>query len=260
VGWRAAAFTGVRSVARGLELGSHALIHAGTGLLRPSELRRVTTQRWQTFGASESFVDSGFLPWEASFYPRFLEPDDGVLLVGCGTGRDLLALLRAGYRSEGLEPAAKAAATARAVLLARGFTAPVHIGWIEDAPLSRSYDAIVFSWHCYSYLPLRATRVRALDRTRASLAPGGRILLSYLTADRSPRRRLSVAVTTFVARLSRAGWQPQASDLLHLESGGLHYEHQFGAGELQAEARDAGLTVVHDECDDDGGRAVLRAV
>jgi SAM-dependent methyltransferase len=254
--WRAIAFTGVRAVAQALDAASRAAVYVGAGLLGVDDLRRVTTERWQEFGASDRFVDSGLLPWEAPFYARWLGRDDDVLVVGCGTGRDLVALLRAGHRAEGLEPAERAAVAARAALLARGFDAPVRIGYIEDAARDRAWDAIVFSWYCYSYIPFRSTRVATLRCARDRLAPRGRLLLSVITADEPPRR-LPTALTALVARLSRAGWQPEPHDVLRTESRGLHWERRFVPGEVRSEASEAGLTVIHEENDVDGGRLVL---
>lgn len=252
--WRTPAFRVLRHTARAFELVSRGLVHVAAGVLRPEQLREVMMERWQRFGTTDDFVDSGLLPWEATLYPRFLRRDDDVLLIGCGTGRDLVALLRAGYRVEGLEPAAAAAAMARTALLERGLDAPVAIGRIETAPLTKSWDAVIFSWYAYTYVIGRAARVAALSRVGRHLRPGGRILVSYLPADGRPRR-LPRAITASVARVARSGWSPEATDVIENE-GGLRYEHQFQPGEFEDEVRAAGLAVLFHEVDVDG-RAVL---
>jgi SAM-dependent methyltransferase len=256
-GWRRLSFAVLRRIARAGELASRGVMHVGAGLLGPAELRDVAMERWQDFGATDRFVDQGLMPFEAVLYPRFLRKEDAVLLVGCGTGRDLVALLRAGYRVDGLEPAARAAAAARAALLARGLDATVTIGRLEDAPLAGPWDAIVLSWYCYSYVFPREARIAALARLRRHLRPGGRILVSYITADRPPRRA-PLAITTAVARLSRSGWRLEPGDVLRSEGGFLHREHHFRPGEFAAEVREAGLAPVFLE-DDDEGHAVLAA-
>jgi SAM-dependent methyltransferase len=255
VSWRRAAFGLIRRVARGLELTGRGAVHVGAGLLAADDLKRVTAERWNGFGASDRFVDSGFLPFEAVLYPRFLAKDDAILLVGCGTGRDLVALLRAGYhRVEAIEPAPRAAERARTALRERGLVAPVVTGHAESVPLA-AYDAVVLTWYCYSYVPGRAARVAMLRRLREHLRPGGRILVSYITAD-PPPRTLPLRITAAAARLSRAGWTPEPDDVLRTEGGGLHYEHQFRPDEFEAEVREAGLALALHEWDDDG-RAVL---
>jgi SAM-dependent methyltransferase len=255
VTWRRLAFGALRRLARGLDLAGRGLLHVGGGLLGADDLRRVTTERWDDFGASDRFIDSGFLPFEAVLYPRFLGKDDAILLVGCGTGRDLVALLRTGYRRvEAIEPAPRAAEHARAALRERNLSARVLTGHVDSVPLG-TYDAIVLTWYCYSYIPGRASRVAILRNLRAHLRPDGRIVLSYIIAD-PPARPLPVAITAAAARLSRAGWTPERDDVLRAEGGGLHYEHRFRPDEIEDEVRAAGFRLAFHERDDDG-RAVL---
>jgi SAM-dependent methyltransferase len=254
VTWRRAAFGASRRFAHGLELAARGLVHLGAGLLRPEDLRRVTIDRWDRFGDSDRFIDSGLLGFEAALYPRYLAKDDAILLVGCGTGRDLVALLRAGYRVDAIEPAPRAAERARAALRQRGLVARVITGEVDALP-AKAYDAIVLTWYCYSYIPGRAARVAMLARLRGHLQPGGRILVSYVTAD-ARAAALPLAITRAAARASRAGWAPEPDDVLRAEGGGLHYEHRFRPAEFEEEARDAGLRPLRHDCDDEG-RAVL---
>src|SRR2546427_6906661 len=118
--WRLAIFFSLQRLARVLELGARALVCLGAGVLSRDQLGRVITERWQEFGNGEASALSGFMPWEREFYDRFLKPDDEILVVGCGTGRDLIAFLQAGYRAHGLEPASRAAASARMTLARLG--------------------------------------------------------------------------------------------------------------------------------------------
>jgi SAM-dependent methyltransferase len=257
-GWRGGVFTVLQRVARGLELASSAVIYLAAGVLRPADLGRAVSERWQDFGESESHVLSGLMPWEHEFYSRFLKPDDEILVVGCGSGRDLLALHRAGHSVEGLEAADRAAALARAMLAKHGLVAPVATGRIEDAPLGKAFDAYVFSWFCYSYIPQRETRITALRRAREHLKPGGRVLISYVVADASPRR-LARALTTLGARLAHSGWRPEPTDVISLWTRGVHVEHQFRPDELEPEARAAGFSVVFHERKDHGLGVLMRA-
>lgn len=257
--WRAAVFTLVQRVARGLDLVSRGLVYLGAGVLRQEDLRWAITKRWQGFGSSQRFALSGLMSWEEAFYPRFLKPDDEILVVGSGSGRDLLALLRAGYRVEGIEPAAGAAALARATLVAQGLDARVEVGRIETATLAKRYDVYIFSWYCYSYIPQRATRVAVLAKVRDHLRPAGRILLSYALAEHPPRG-LPLVLTRVVGRLTRSHWRPEPTDVFRMEGPGLHFEHLFRPEEIEDEARAAGLTVAFHHWDDDGTAVLTVAV
>lgn len=256
--WRTLTFAALRRLARGLHLASRGLLHVGAGLLRLDELRALIAQRWQDFGTTEYQVLSGLFTWEREFYDRFLRRGNRLLVVGCGAGRDLIALLRAGYRAEGLEVAPAAAAIARQMLARQGLHAEVRVGRVEDARLDGRYDAIIFSWFCYSYIPARATRVAALTRLHAHLEPGGCVLISYVPAVGRPRR-LPVDLMRLAGRVSRSDWSPQATDTVQSGGAGLHFEHLFEAEEIAAEATEAGFAIAFQRHLEDEGTVALAA-
>ena len=137
-----------------------------------------------------------------------------------------------------------------------GVEARIRIGGIETVELDTHYDVFIFSWYCYSYIAHRPTRVAALRSARAHLAPGGRIILSYITGEPGPKR-LPITMATLAARLTGASWRPEKTDVLSFEPGGLHFEHQFAPGEVEDEAREAGLKVAALQLGDDGLIALI---
>jgi len=109
-GWRKALYTLLWSAARAFELASGALTHLAAGTLRLQDLRGAIVSAWEEFGRSEELIRSGLMPWESALYDRFVKVEDRILVVGCGTGRDLIALLKLGYRVEGLDVGRRAVA------------------------------------------------------------------------------------------------------------------------------------------------------
>jgi len=229
--------------------------YLAAGLLRFDALSRHMAENWRHYGVTqtESDIADGLLNWERSFYGRFMTPGERVLIVGCGGGRDLLPLLEQGYRAEGLEPVAVCAAMARERVASRGLAATVYTADIVTAVLNGRYDVVIFSWLCYSYIPLRARRVAVLHKTREHLADGGRVLIPYALAPPAPRR-LPWRLAQLTARLSRADWRPEDGDVFspRLGTGTIHYEHQFQPAEIEAEAHAAGLSVAFHEHTSDG--------
>jgi SAM-dependent methyltransferase len=253
-GWRAAPYTLLWAAARTLELAGRAATYLAAGTLGLHDLRAAIAKAWAQFGRNEHAILSGFMSWEEALYGRFLKPDDRIFLIGCGTGRDLIALLRRGYRVSGLDPAPGAVAVAQQMLAREGLAAELHTGSIETMAVPGNFDAFIFSWYCYGYIPQADNRIAVLGKLKAHLSPGGRILISYLPAE-ARARRLPIRLTQFVARLTRADWRPEVGDVFNPatgEHGALHYEHHFSTGEFEREARAAGLTVVFHECADDG--------
>jgi SAM-dependent methyltransferase len=248
-GWRRALFVLLSLGARTLERAASASMYLAAGTLRLDDLRGAIATRWAEFGHDGDFIDSGLMDWERDLYDRFLEPGDRILIVGCGTGRDLLALLKQGRRVEGLEVAAETLAFARARLAKEGFHADLYPGRIETVELPGFFDVFTFSWFCYGYLPGSDARVTALRNVAAHLNPGGRVLISYNFPE-GRSRSLPLALTRFVARLTRSDWRPEPGDVViqdHGARGAVHFEHRFVDGELEAEARAAGLRVVFHE-------------
>ena len=216
------------------------------------DLKAAITQEWLRFGLAQDGDPVALFVWEEALYSRFLQRGDRILLIGCGTGRDLMALLDRGHRVEGLELVPESVTRVRQRLAERDLDAPVHLGDIETVDLSGRYDAFVFSWFCYAYIPQSAQRIRVLRRLAGCLAPGGRILISYVPADTpGPRRALRVAHA--LTRLRRSDWRPEPGDSIApigTTMTSVSFQHFFQAGEAEAEARAAGLQVLaHEACD-----------
>ena len=264
-GWRKAPYNLLRGAARAFELASPASIYLvegatylAAGTLRLQELRGAIANTWEEFGRSEDQILSGLMDWESALYDRFLKPEDRILVVGCGTGRDLIALLKLGYRVEGLDVARRAVALARRMLEKEGLQAELHTGPIEAVALPESFDVFTFSGSCYGYIPQADSRIGVLRKIKAHLTPGGRVLISYDPAEEPPRS-LAIGLTRFMARLTRSDWRPERGDVIGRAAGNepaISYEHNFREGELEDEARAAGLTVVFHERRD-VGTAVL---
>ena len=112
---RRALTTSLRQSARAAGFANRVLQHAAIASLPFAELRRSMDSAWDRFTANyEAWAQSrGLMPWEKELYPRALRPDDRVLLIGCGSGRDLFGLLGLGLSVDGLEPVARCAQAAR---------------------------------------------------------------------------------------------------------------------------------------------------
>lgn len=236
-------------------------LYAAAGTARLADLRTAIRLEWEQSGAleSEGYISSGLMGWERDFYPRFLKPADRVLVIGCGTGRDLLALLDLGYRTEGLDVGPQCTATASRLLQKRGFRSPVYTGAIETVELPGRFDAFIFSWFCYSYIPQSETRIHVLRKLREHLTLGGRILVTYVPARTLPRR-LPIQVTQLVAALTRSDWRPEYGDVVQVAGRGahfVHYEHEFTREGLEEEARAAGWTIAFHERADQGTAALI---
>ena len=232
--------------------------YAAAGCCRLDELQRAVQREWgqhEEF-TSERHIESGLFPWEEDVYRRVLRPGDRVLIVGCGSGRDLLTLLQRGWDAAGLDVAPECTAIARHALESRGLKAELYTGPVESVTLPTSFDVIVFSWFCYCYIPQASRRLAALCRVAEWLRPGGRVFISYIPSDPSHRRWM-IRLAEATARLTRSDWRPEPGDVIIGAPTGryfAHYQHQFREDEIEREARAAGLRVV---CHERNTEAIL---
>jgi SAM-dependent methyltransferase len=259
---RRSAFALLYAAGRLCEAAGTVLHYAAAGTLSLADLQARMVSRWSAFGGmeSEAYRDSGLMHWERVLYLPALEPGERVLSVGCGAGRDVIALLRAGFQVDGIDIAADCVEMARRAVATRGLSAWLAEGTLETVTLPARYDGIIFSWYCYSYIPGAARRISALCHAREALSDGGRIFISYLSIGKSLRYSL-VAATRAVARLTGSDWRAERGDVLLLSSPGrrrVHYEHHFAPSELDAEARAAGLRVSFHDVPDDGHVVLVR--
>jgi len=226
----------------GLHRAGRACECLAAGVLRRSDLQAVLERQFRGFGASADDIDEGLSPFETRVYGQWLPRSGRILLVGCGAGRDLVALARQGHDVTGVEPSADLVEATRVHLSQRGVAGAVTHGSIESVPLNASYDAVIFAPFCYSNVQSTAARVAVLSRVRRHLSPGGRVFVSYLTAP--SRSNAATALMRAGAGLSSADWWPEPGDTFarHREFRGvLYFHHAFGEGEVVKECSAAGL-------------------
>jgi SAM-dependent methyltransferase len=231
--------------ARYAEQVGNALRYAGAGTMRMRELRAGIEREFGVYYESDREIGSGLFDWEADIVERFIQPSHRILLVGSGTGRDLLPLAAMGCRVTGIEPVARAVDFARRAIDARGLDAALVCGYFEDVPIDGRFDVIDFSHGCYSFMPGAARRVEALRKAVRHLEAGGIVVLSVLSSPDVPRTR-STAIGRAAGSLCRSDWRIEDGDFFErLPATDLaRFGHLFGPGEVEAEAAAAGLRVV----------------
>lgn len=232
--------------------------YLASGTLRLRDLQDGMRDAWQDHYRGGAEHTSGLMPWEQDLVDRYVTTDADVLVIGCGSGRDLLALAERGCRVTGVEPSALALGTARRVMLERQLPATFIEGFFEDAPVPGSYDAIIFSYHCYCFMPGSARRIAALRKAKAALKPGGHILVSYIHWTRP--RAVFVTLARAMGALFRSDWRAEPGDMLwdnRAARPSYAYSHAFEPGDVEREAAAAGLRPVFSRETGDGRAIVL---
>jgi hypothetical protein len=166
--------------------------------------------------------ERGLFPWERAFVDRHLERGGRVVVLACGGGREVLALLEDGFDAIGYEPHRALAAYADGLLASRGHPGRVHEaprgGLAHDTP---ACDGVVVGWGAYSLVRGRAARVRLLADARARLPSGGPVLLSFFETPRHGRglratRRIADAMRRARGRAALELGDTLAPNLVHV--------------------------------------------
>jgi SAM-dependent methyltransferase len=219
------------------------LLHVDVATRRLGDVQAAIRAYWSSFSADPDQPPSGLMVWEQSVLADWVHPGDRLLLIGCGSGRELHALVQRGCDVVGVEPAEETLSLARRVAAALDRPIELVHGFVEDVALPGDFDVCWFSYFAYSYIPDRSRRVALLRRLASHLHGGGRIVVTCLTQPHAPRSR-AVALGRFINRLVGNDWQLAAGDVL-IRAQPMYrlflYEHVFTIGELERECAEAGL-------------------
>jgi SAM-dependent methyltransferase len=249
---------GVRRVLGGfgwaLDAASRAVLYIDAGTRPLSAMHAATRETWQDFNADAASVAAGWMPWERRLVRQYVAASDRVLLIGSGTGRDLIPFAEMGCRVTGIEPVAGAVEIAKHALVARKLEATMIVGFVEDEPLDGEFEVIMFSYHCYSYMFDSSRRVALLRKLRRHLAEGGRVLLTCHGASNlgQPQSRL-LSLARAANRWRNPGWRLEPGDYFERVRGTafpFHYLHVFTTEELETEATRAGFSRASTDIDD----------
>jgi SAM-dependent methyltransferase len=174
-----------------------------------------------------------------------LTAGDSALEVGCGPGRAVDALARAGVRVTGVDPSAVMLAQARRRNRAAVGSGRVRLleGAVGSMPeLSETVDACL-AVHTIYFWPDLADGLRELG---ARLKPGGRVVIAYRPAERGRPRRLDPAIyriptsTQLADALRAAGFVAlEQHDVLHAAIVVAHTPAGSASGAAQASGRRA---------------------
>ena len=162
-------------------------------------MREGVRLRWHDFALDDEGIDAGLLSWERSFTEQFLPPNARILVIGCGSGRDVIAWSRQGHHVVGIDPAAAAIAAGRAALTARGLAAELLDGFFEDRPWAPAFDAVSFSYYTYCYIPDSASvgAIRSMSDPTLMAHPN-----TYQNRSRSPDDNGSVHANAGIGNLA----------------------------------------------------------
>jgi len=141
----------------------------------------VTTKYAQPEELAESRrkVPQGLDPDEAALVERCFARGSRILDVGCGAGREAIALAKAGFHVTAIDLVPAMIELARAEATRQGMRVVFETKSVTDLDYSEcAFDHVLFSPQVYGYIPSRQLRVETLRRVRHILSEEGIVVFS----------------------------------------------------------------------------------
>ena len=235
--------------------------YLGAGTRQLADMREDSVCTWRDFYRTHPSHDGKLLPWEEDVVTRFVRSASDVLVIGCGSGRDVVAFAERGCRVTGVDSVDLAIGECRRILASRDLTAELVQGFFEDAHVTGAFETVVFSYYCYAAMLGTSRRVDALRKAAGLLKSGGHIIISHAVGNVPPRRIL-IQLGRLAGRLAGSDWRLEPGDLVWSNPGtapSYSCTHVFAEGEVEREARSAGLQVDLRQVADNTAVFVLRS-
>lgn len=213
----------------------------GLGLLDADELVRLTVQRFESssYGVPAYNVSSGLWLWERQALQRFFPPRGRILVGAAGSGREMIALHRAGYSVEGFECARSLVESGKVILRDVGCAGELLWAPAGTVPsMQGGFDGAIMGWSGYMYIPRREQRVRLLRDFRDLLVTGAPLLISFETREYCEQRMHWSARAANWIRKARGAEPVAVGDRLD-----LGFKHWFNRDDIAGEMHDAGLNM-----------------
>lgn len=209
------------------------------GLLSDASLRLLDERYYDNAlpWSTDEWNERGLFDWERDLVDEHFRRCERLLVLACGGGREVLALLNKGFEATGYEPHPALLAYARRFLAAHGYESRVYPAPRDEfPPAAVPADGVVVGWGGFSLVHRRARRIALLREARRRLRPGGPILLSFLAGPSDGRElKMTRAAASGLRRL-RGRPPAELGDTL-----APNLIHVFTRARLAEEIRAAGL-------------------
>ena len=212
------------------------------GILSNDQLERLTQHRYLKESASndscasEAYLNSGLSLWEREAISRYFTNCGSVLVAAAGAGREMLALVEAGFRVDGFDCCAPLVEVGRNEFERRGLDANLQHALPSSVPDGlHSYDAVIVGFSGYMYIPSRKRRVSFLRQLSELLKPNSPLMISFTEGTYGRRRTWTARIGTVIRKL-RGAEPVEEGDTL--KDG---FQHHFLPDQVASEFDEAGL-------------------
>lgn len=188
---------------------------------------------------TDEWNERGLFQWEQDLVQESFPSGGRVVVVGCGGGREVLALLKDGYDVVGFESHPALLAFGDGLLTAKGYPSRVRAVPRDAFPHDAGpCDAVIIGWGAYSLVHGEESRINLLRDAYDQLRPDAPILVSFFARPSDHREaRWTQAMANGLRRV-RGARTVQLGDTL-----APNLVHVFHRDEITDEALAAGFEV-----------------
>lgn len=198
----------------------------------------------------------GLFPPERAMVKRFMRPPARVLDVGCGAGREALALARMGFTVTGVDITPALLEEARRIAVDRALSIDFRLADGTTLEFSDGgFDYVLLITQMIHHVPGKANRVRLLREAGRVARAEGRILLTYHDWDIEKDHAEWGWTGGHHCREPGPGESPETCrplepgdhftrDCQGTLTGVFGFAHHFARGEIESEVVEAGLRIV----------------
>jgi ubiquinone/menaquinone biosynthesis C-methylase UbiE len=208
----------------------------------------------EELAAWSRIIAEGLAPHEEAYVDRHFRPGARLLDIGCGGGREIIALRRRGFKVVGVDlvsqlvKSAKENAESCHVDIALALMNAAVLGFAKE-----KFDGVLMLSQVLACIPRRVNRIEALREVHRVLLTGGRLVLTSHSRNCRLKYRLYFAVMDNLRKIGRlCGFQTLepgdrfASSIGSATSAGRHYLHMYSLAEMVEDLSGAGFQLI--EC------------
>ena len=231
-------------------LGLSAAIRALVPLiLRPKELMEANKRFAQSpaqieYWGSDRWTKQGLLETEKGFLEKYSIKSGKFLVLGCGGGREAIALAKLGFKVVGVDFTDELVEVAKRNAGMEKVEATFQRQDIAELALAEnSFDYAMLSSFLYSFIPVKKERIALLKNVKKLLHPGSKFLLTLNFSATNPKKnRLKHGLKKIIAFFTLGNIRYHDGDAVLEQSRTFSIVHNFGSQEeLLDEIRQAGL-------------------
>jgi len=218
-------------------------------ILTPKDIEEANTRfaqsPWQIeLWSKPQWVKKGLDEIEKKFLERYKMTSGRFLVLGCGAGREVIALAKSGFDCVGIDFVDELIEAAKKNAAGEKVKASFQKQDIIELTREKAYfDYAMLSSFMYSCFLVRKKRVELLKNIKNALKPGGKLLLTLDFARSKPKyKKLKYLIRKIIILLTMGNTHYQYGNTVIGEYNYFNFIHNFsGQEEFLEEVTEAGF-------------------